>query len=298
MQSNRRAIALLITVMFVIVISIAIGFGLKQVNLASQEMKTEKFMYQSSIIIEDVLAILKKSPELKSIADSNGSMEMFIFLSQTGFIPLDLSGIEVVLKLSSARSKFNLSALNQNRMSALKAYLNNYMINSEYVDMLFDNMSGIKEDNSYNSAIFDENPYLFRDYVVSAKHLEKINDFYTKEYNDNNLKNIDFNNLFSYGLDVNSSIDLNYATTEVWEMMLGVQKERAEFLSQGAGAYESIEDLNLGPEETIRLGVFNTSFYEPKIYVDIDISESTSSSKISFEYDIQSNKGSNFAYEI
>jgi len=300
-KNRRQGIALLITIMFVIVISVAIGYGLKQVNEASSIVKKENFMYQSHIIVEDVLSILKTSNEVKMIGDDNSTSELFLFLSQAAFIPFESSGLEIVMKISSARAKFNplLLKANQVRQDAMRQYLNNYMVNSQYVDLLVDNISDIKEDNSYNSAIFDENPYLFRDYIASAKHLEKINDFYAKEFNDNSLSKVNFNNLFYYSDNNSTKVDLNYATTEVWEILLGTTKERAEFLSNGGGSYTDEASLGLNSDELERLNLFNIkSFFEPILFVELEISQNGASTSISFEYDIKEKKGSNFVYEL
>jgi len=298
MKKNKNAIALLITIMFVIVITVAIGYGLKQVNIATSKVKTEKFMYQSSILIEDVLKILGDNKELKSIVDSKSSEGMFLFLSQAAFIPFESSGVEILLSVKSARSKFNLNDLNVSSVDSLKYYVESFGINSSYVDLLLDNKNGIKVDNSYNSSIFDENPYLFRDYVSSIKHLDKINDFYKKEYNDNNLKKINFNNLFYFTKESGTYIDLNYATLEVWQMMLSTDKQRAQDLKNAEGTYKTLADLNLNSDEQIKLSKFKTSFFEPFLFVSIEIMQNKSRSKISFEYDIKNKKGSNFVYEI
>ena len=92
MRQSKNAIALLVTVMFVIVITVAIGFGLKQVNIATQVIKKENFMYQSTLIVEDVLKILKTSPDINRLRDSNSSAELNIFLSQAAFIPFEVLG--------------------------------------------------------------------------------------------------------------------------------------------------------------------------------------------------------------
>lgn len=298
MRESRNAIALLITVMFVIVITVAIGFGLKQVNSAAKIIKDENFMYQSSIIAEDVLNILKNSADVARAADSNSSEELFTLLSSASFIPFESSGVEIALKLTSARAKFNPSFLDENANQAFVEYLNNNMVDRRYLDILLDNVSGIKEDNSYNSSIFQENPYLFRDYIASAKHLKQINDFYSQEYNDDSLKKIDFKNLFYFTQNKNTNIDLNYATTEVWELLLSASKERAEFLSANAGAYTDEVSLNLNTDELEKLHRFKTSFFEPFVLVEIEIRQKDSISNIQFEYDIKNKKGSNFVYEI
>jgi len=297
MKCNKNAIALLITVMFVIVITVAIGFGLQQVNKAAQIVKDESFLYQTSIIVEDILKILKTSPDIARAGDANASEELFTLLSLPP-MPFESSGVEIMLTFHSARAKFVPASLDSKKIEALKEYISNKMINIQYIDILLDSVGGIRADNSYRSAIFNENPYLFRDYIASAQHLEQINDFYQREYNDNSLKNIQFENLFYFSADKNTSIDLNYATSEVWELMLNTTKERAEYLVQNAGAYESEESLNLTSEELENLKRFATSFFEPILLVDIEIKQNRSSAHISFEYDINSKKESNFVYEI
>lgn len=284
--------------MFVIVITVAIGVGLKEVNSATKEIKTEKFIYQSSMIIEDVLKILGQNKDLKAIVDEKSVAGLYLFLSQAQFIPFESSGVSILMSIKSARSKFNLNNLNTYRANALKYYVETYNINSDYVDILLDAIGGIKVDNSYNSNIFDENPYLFRDYVASAKHLEQINDFYAQEYNDNALKNINFENLFYYTKEANTTIDLNYAKAEVWEMMLGSSRERAIELQSGGGSYENMKDLNLDDSEKFKLSKFQTSFFQPYILVSVEIMQNKSSAKIVFEYDIKNKKGFNFVYEI
>ena len=297
MKNSKRGIALLVTLMFVIVITVAIGFGLKQVNSASSIVQKENFMYQSSLIIEDVINILQTSQDVKKIATSD---DLYLFLSQTSFIPFEISGMSIVLKISSARGKFNPTNLrNDNNISnRMGEYLNSYGINPQYLEILADNFGGIKEDNSYNSRIFDENPSLFRDYIASPAHLKIINDFYAKEFNDNSLSKIDFNNLFYFGNDSNVTIDVNYATPEVWELMLGCSKERAETLSLGGGAYSNEADLGLSDDEKLNFRLFKKDYFVPILLVKIEITKGTSISKISFEYNISTKKGSNFVYEI
>jgi len=300
MPASKNAIALLITMMFIIVISVAIGYGLKQVNIASQNVKDENFMYETSILLEDVLKILQSSKDLQSIAESNNSIdELNIFLSTAGTLPISVGGIDALIHIQSARAKYNPRDLNNTvQRHYLKSYLMKNMINIEYANILLDSISGMKEDNSYNSAIFEKNPELFRDYIVSYKQLVKINDFYKQEYNDNSLKNIDFKKLFYFTPEINTTIDLNYATPEVWEMMLGCEKQRALALSNGGGTYTNIVDLNLNEEEKFRLSKYKTSFFEPYLQVNVELMQNGSSASISFEYDIKKRRGTNFVYEI
>jgi len=295
---RKNGIALLITLMFIIVITVAIGFGLKEVNKASTLLQKEKFLYQSSIIVEDILNILRNSKDLDAAIKDNSIEGLYLFLSQSEFIPFKTGGLDVLLSIKSARSKFNPNTLDAKNIDVLKAYMAEKQVSPEYVDLLLDAKGGMLEDGYYYTNLFTEEPELFRDYIASKKQLEKINNFYRMEYNDNNIKNIDFDQLFYYNSDKNTSIDLNYATEATWELIAGVQKDRAETLALGAGMYTNVTDLELSDEELKNLSKFKTSFFEPILSVTIEIMEEKSSSKISFEYDIKKKKESNFVYEI
>jgi len=301
----KRGIALLITLLFIVAITVSIGLGLKYINNASKEVEKENFLYQSKIIVEDILSILKNSQELANIAKENSTDELYAFLSQTQTIPLNTDDLDINIQITSARSKFNVNNLmdtnktiNVKSTEILREYFAKYMINNSYVDILLDNMGGILKDNSYNSDIFNQKPYLFRDYIASRKHLLEINDFYMKSYHENSLKNIDFDKLFYFSDKRDIAIDLNYASLEVWEMLLGIDKERAKQLILSAGAYTKIENLALTKEEKDSLSNFKVSYFEPYIYVVVEIIQNDEKAKVSFEYNIINKEGSNFTYEI
>lgn len=298
MQRSREAIALLITVMFVIVITVAIGFGLRLTKEATQELKTEAFIYQSNLLVEDILKILQNSPDLATIGDTNSSEALFIFLSTASFIPLQSQGVSVTISLESARAKFPLVALTPERAEFLREFVSRKNINPSYVEILLDAMSKIKEDRSYNSAIFDENPSLFRDYIATKEHLEQVNDYYARTYNENVTKNIDFEKLFSFTQDANASIDLNFANAQVWEFLLQSAPERALILEERRGFYTDIASLELSQEEQERVEKFQISFFEPILLVTLEMREDESVARVIFEYDIKKKKGSNFVYEI
>lgn len=302
---RRKAIALLITIFFVIAITVSIGVGLKLVNKASDEVQSENFMLQISVVLDDVLKILKTSVELDNIVKDKSANSFFLFLSQASFIPFESSGIKISLELKSARAKINPNIFvathlpgNNEALNAFKQYLNNYNINTVYADIMLDVMSGVKEDSSYNSEIFYDKPDLFRDYIVSEKHLEEVDDFYKKTYHDNSLKNINLENLFYFSNDKNSFIDLNHATVDAWELMLGCTKERANAIVFGAGTWDVIDDINLLDDEKNMLNKFNTSFFEPYVEVVVNIMQNNNSAKVRFEYDMKTKQGKNFSYEI
>jgi hypothetical protein len=303
-MKKRQAIALLITVFFIIAISLSLGISLKQVKDASNEVESEAFMLQSALILEDVSNILKNSQELDAVVQDNSVESFFLFLSEVSFIPFQSNGMKVSVEIASARSKFNVNSLRDENISnpikteAIQTYMSSFAINDDYVGILLDNMSGIKEDNSYNSAIFNENPYLFRDYIVSQKHLDEINNFYMQNTHENAITKVDFEKLFYFSKPAGYVIDVNYASKETWRLMLGCDELRAEELILGGGLYIKEEDLALSDVEKEMLKRFETSFYEPYLDVKVEISKNDQKAFIRFEYDMKTKKGSNFVYEI
>ncbi len=293
---HKRAIALLITVFFIMAITLSVGVGLKYLKNASKNMDNELFILQTSIVLDDVLNLLKESKKLEKV---NSATNLSLFLAETSLLPFESNNVKVIVEISSARDKININTIvDPYKIETFKNFLLSKEVNIEYANMILDSMNGIKEDMSYNTQIFDEKPYLFRDYVASHQHLEEINDSYLKNYHDNSVEKIDMQELFYISKDKNTSIDLNYATALTWEFMLSCDVNRAEMLEANGAIYTNIDELNLSAEELFSLNKFQTSFYEPHIDVTIDIIQKNMHASIRFEYNIVSKKGSNFVYEV
>jgi len=306
MQKSRNAIALLITLMFVMLMSVAIGYGLKQFKKSSDIVQNEQFMYQSVSVVSDIINILKNSPDVAKLKDDNSTEAMYSFLSIFSELPpFEIDGLHITLSITNAHSKLNpnLIATNPEIQNDLREYLSTYMVDYNYVDVLLDVMSSFKakdEYNNYNSYIFDVYPNLFREYLASKEHLNKVNVFYQEEYNDKHILDVPFDKLFYYTKDINSSIDVNYATVETWKMMLNVGEERAITLHSSEGNYTSMVDLALSEEEKVHFAKYKnkTSFYEPYLMVHLTLNKASQNAYIYFEYDINAEKGFNFVFDI
>ena len=299
---NKNGIALLITVFFILAISVAVGIGLRDVKKTSGYVEKEHFMIQTTTILDDMLKVLRTSKELEAVGSAD---TLFLFLNQSSFLPLEGHGIKAIIQIKSARAKFNINALinedkkpHLQRVDALKEFVNLHRININFVDIVLDLMGGIKDNMTYNSDIFNKKPSLFRDYITSSAHLAEVKEFYKKTYYDDIDGKINFENLFYYSKDTQSSLDLNYATSDVWRLVTGCDLSKARELSAGGGRYKTIEDLKLTKTQKERLEHFKTTFYEPILHVSLDIIQNNHSAKVSFEYDIKTKKGSNFLYEI
>ena len=304
MKLGRSAIALMITLFFIMALSVTIGLGLKYVKEGAQSVNDEDFMMQTRSVLDDFLTMLKKTPQISTI---NSADTLSLFLSEASLIPLHNEDIDVVIKISSARDRLSPEILNtQVKRDAFLAFLSAQGVNTEYMNILDDLMGGIKEDGAYNTDIFNEHPYLFRDYIASVPHLNAAEEFYKQTYHENSLKNIQPQELFytgSAGLDTNTTkykMDLNRIKPMVWEVLLGCDKERGETLSANAGFYANTNDLGLSEDENLSLARFhqNISYYEPYIAIKITIMKKSNKAVISFEYNLESKKGSNFDLEV
>lgn len=281
---SKRGVALLITILSIISITAVIGFNLKQVNETSKIITDEKMMYQSIIIIEDIIEVLNNSPEIISISKAETNEEFFNFLNQSNSIVIKNEGISINIKFSSARSKINFNSLDIENIDIFKDYMFSRNVSDQYTDFLL-NITNINNNLKEGS-------------LTSSKHLKDINNIYIKTYNENSFNNINFNNLFTYSEDSNRSIDLNYVTKEVWEFLTGATADRAEYLKNNAGLYQDFNSLYLSDEEMKRIKRFKTSFYEPILLVEVKIEQNNKKFYVSFEYDILNKKGSNFNYDI
>ncbi|WP_457744497.1 hypothetical protein [Sulfurimonas sp.] len=300
-SDKRNAIALMITLFFIMAITVSIGIGLKYVKEGAQSVNSEKFMLQSRALLADFLTMLKTIPQITSI---NSADTLSLFLAEASYIPIHNKDVNIIIKISSARDKVNPMILNTpDKRDSFRLFLSSKGVNPEYLDILDDLMGGIKEDSSYNTNIFSENPYLFRDYIASREHLARANKFYMQTFHENSLKNIVTDELFYTSSENNTTkykLDLNRIQPICWQMLLGCDKQRAKVLVANAGFYKNLGDIALSEDENRSLLNFsqNISYYQPFVRVEITIMQKNQRAYISFEYNLESKKGSHFVFEV
>ena len=298
---NRSAIALMITLFFIMALTVTIGLGLKYVKEGANAVNEQSFMLQTRALLDDFLTMLKTAPQITQI---NSADTLTLFLSQASFIPLSEGDTQVLISIKSARSKIKPEILNTLlKKDAFLAYLSENGVNRQYLYILDDLISGIKEDGTYESDIFTEHPELFRNYIASSQHLEVATKFYEKSFHDNSLQKIHPQDIFYTSAENNSSdykLDLNRIGAPIWQILLGCDRQRAEQLHDNAGLYTTTNDLQLSEDENLSLARFhqNISYYEPYLAIKITIMQNGSKAVISFEYNLESKKGSHFVFEV
>jgi len=312
MRLSKRGIALLITLFFIIAITLAVGIGLKQVNEARSEIEKENFMIQSRVILDDVLKILSKmSKDYDAQNDTDGE-GFYTFLEVSSFIPFESSGIKSSIEISSARSKLNINTIadaNLSTKEVLESYFESRMIGIEYVDMLFDVIRGKRLEDDYKTNIVYEKPLLFKEsnnYISSYENLKEINEFYKLSYHENKIDKINFKNLFYFSKDANYSLDLNCMSDSVidtiWasDVVYVEDDEKKEEDEEQNSNCDVSFCASLSEEEKSNLKSKYNATCIPQRYINVVVSvvQNKQRARIMFEYNMESKKGSNFVYEL
>jgi hypothetical protein len=297
-KSERRGVALLITLFFIIAITAAVGVSLMNLRKSGEELQQARFLLQSGAVVDDVLSLMRGADKLGTVTDAES---LNLFLLTAGFIPLQLKELLVKIEITSAMGHININALSTSK--AFQDALNAYMVRFNVQDpvfmseLLIDCMSGYKD--LYRTGIFDEMPELYRDRIVSKRHFDKIVDFYIRERHDNAVTKLPWKDLIRFDDANTTKLDANYITPALWQMLIpGLEEERAIDLSSGGGAYSSLEDIDLSPERKENLAAFDLSFYEPTVHLDVEIVENNNSANVAFDYDVTAKKGKHFEFGI
>ena len=297
-QNKRPAIALLITLFFVISVTAAVGVSIIQLRLSAKQVREGKCLIQSSMILDDLLNLLKTSPLLDNVKDAD---TLHYFLYNTSIIPLTLENLNVKINIHSAMGHFNINTLSSFKpfQEALSGYMVEYEISDiEYFqDLLIDAMSGRQP--HYRTAIFDDVPSLYREKIASMIHFEQILDYYILTRHDNNIKKIPWKQLIRFGNHSDKRVDVNYVTPQLWRLLLpDLSDDVAADLSSSLVVYKQSEDLRLSEEDIIRLKTFNISYYVPRTQIEVDIKRNDQNVHVAFEYDLKLKKGGNFDYGL
>jgi len=299
MRQSRNSVALLITLFFIIAITAAVGISLMNLKKSGETLHDARFLLQSGAVVEDVITLMQEAEKLGVVTDAD-SLSVFLFTA--GFIPLELKELLVKIEITSAMGHLNINALHSSKalQEAFIAYLVRFNVQDAYYmsDLLLDCMGGYKE--VYKTNIFDEMPELYRERVVSKRHLEKVLEFYMRERHDHAVVDVPWDDLVRFDENNATAVDANYITPALWQFYLPqLEVERAEELAAGGeGAYSKLEDIDLSPEERAHLKTMKIGFYAPTVHVDIEVMESNSSAHIAFDYDISKKKGRHFEFGI
>jgi len=295
---KRPAIALLITLFFVISVTAAVGVSMIQLRLSAQQVREGKCLIQSSMILDDLIKLLKTSPVLEKIHNED---DLRYFIENTSIIPVALENLNVKVNITSAAGRININMLSSSNafQEALSLYMVQYEIaDIEYFkDLLIDAMSGSLP--VYRTDIFDNLPWLYKERIVSMEHFEQITDYYIMTRHDESIKKIPWDELIRFGTHGDRYIDANYITPQVWQLLLpDLSEDISNELAEWEIVYKADEDLGLSEEELDSLRKFKLSYYVPRLEVNVDVSRNDQNVHVAFEYDMKTKQVGSFDYGL
>jgi hypothetical protein len=300
---QRNGVVLLMTLFFIIAITLVIGVSLTQVETAREELGDSRFLAQSAMTVEDVLAMMPQTERFGTISDA---ASLNLFLTMLPILPLETGKLSGTLSFESARGKININTLG-NSNKAFKTYLEYYLIerynvqDAAYLTHLFlDAMGGYKEEG-YHTDLFDRQPWMYRDRIADAEHLRQILDFYVQNRRDGSVHQVPWNELVRFDDHNRSTIDANYITPELWAMLQPqLSDDEIALLSTPPLPYDKSEELPI--DETLRsklVSDFNIVTFDPTVEVTLKLREGDSmQSSVSFEYNMKTKQARNFDYAI
>lgn len=295
---KRRAIALLITLFFVISVTAAVGVSMIQLRLNAQQVREGKCLIQSSMILDDLIKLLKTSPVLEKI---NNADDLRYFLENASLIPVALENLNLKLNIHSSMGRININTLASSKafQEALSLYMLQYEIEDVdyFQDLLIDSMGG--KQPHYRTDIFDNRPWLYKEKIVSMAHFEQIVDYYVITRHDTKIRKIAWDNLIRFSSPNDYNIDANYISSGLWQLLLpDLSEDIARDLSSWENLYKTEEDLGLSQEELEHLHRFQLSYYVPRLNVNVDVKRNDQNVHVAFEYDIKTKKVGSVDYGL
>lgn len=300
-SAPRNGIVLLVTLFFIMAVTVVLGVSLSLFRGAQEQLEQERFLVQSAITLEDILRIIKNS----TFGDVNDTASLDLFLSTASAIPLEAENLHGMIALKSTRGRINLNTLAASRpfQNALVAYLSGplYQVQDpDYlVDLLIDCMGGEKD--AYLTELPTDMPWFYRDAIVNDAQLQQLLDYYARKRHDGSVYTVPWSELVRFGDRSDTALNANYMTPEVWTMLQPtLLPEQIETLTSGLTLFDSADDFGL-PDETVQqmIGDFNIVYYTPQIEVSLQLeTEEGYQSSIIFEYDMKTKQARKFDYAI
>jgi hypothetical protein len=294
---RRKAFALMVTLLMIMSITFAVGVSLTQYEKGRASLNETNFFLQSLFVIEDTIKLISNNSLLESIQDTSS---LYNAIESATVIPIVLGNLQVMVSIKSAYGRFNVNALRSSKafQDTFKQYLINFNVADPdfFIRLLQDCMGGYAD--VYRTEIFNELPWLFRDYVASEVHFHQIIDFYVRKRIDNSVNLIPWKELLRFGND-STLTDINHISEEGWRFILPeLTSEKIELLANGQGTYQIIEDLDLDEQELQAVKSIGITCFAPVLLVKIIMMKHQNKAEIEMVYEIDTKQVKVLKYDI
>jgi len=301
MTSSRPAIALIITLFFIMAMTLLVGISSGLSDSALKRVEKERFLIQANRISHDVVTILGQITK-----DLNGSDDLDMLIDLPVLLDDEVSGMHVEITFESASSRLNINSLVDENGTIQKEYYNlleNVLINNQVLDpslflsLVADTIDSDIEERIVDSEIATLDPFYSNGEIIDMKHFNKIIQKYIEMRDDLAINQIPWSKLIS---TVGKDIDINHVTPELFAEIFPnfAPDEVLEYTLGRKDTYNKMEDLevdDITKEYLLKLGV---SFYEPLVKCNVLLKVNEQTGIISFYYDLSGKNASEFNIEI
>jgi len=301
MKNSRSAIALIITLFFLMAMTILVGVSTSLSERALKRVEKERFMIQANRMSHDVVTMLSDITK-----DLNGSDDLEMLTELPVILDDEESGMHVEITFESASSHLNINALVDENATINKEYYNlleNILINNQVLDpSLFLALLADTIDKDLKERIVDSepsrlDPFFSNGEIMDMKHFYKIVDMYIQMRDDFSIKEIKWDQIIS---TVGEKIDINHVTPTLFAEIFPnfSPEEIVEYTLSKELTYKSMEDLNVDDITREYLEKLGVSFYEPLVKCRVLLQLNEQVGIITFYYDLSGKNASEFDIKI
>jgi len=301
MTSSRSAIALIITLFFIMAMTLLVGISSGLSDRALKRVEKERFLIQANRISHDVVTMLNQITK-----DLNGSDDLDMLIDLPVLLDDEVSGMHVEITFESASSRLNINSLVDENGTIQKEYYNlleSVLINNQVLDpslflsLVADTIDSDIEERVVDSEIATLDPFYSNGEIIDMKHFNKIIQKYIQMRDDLAINQIPWSKLIS---TVGKNIDINHVTPELFAEIFTnfAPDEVLEYTLGRKETYNKMEDLEVDDFTKEYLQKLGISFYEPLIKCNVLLKVNEQTGIISFYYDLSGKNASEFNIEI
>ena len=323
-MKKRRGVVLLITIGFITAITALIGYQFSIVDNGLKRTSSEKFYYQSSLLLADIQQKLipEVLKELKSMDTNDSQNKDIIAQTISGYynVPFPIINDEkignAVITITPADTKFNINNLKK-LSSEKRVFFENFtqdledpILITDMIDLVLETNDTISSSYEYlkNENNLQLNSIFFRrGEIVNIEQFNTILDNYYTMTKDKKIYSLNWDEVFSFE-SYNKKMVFSEISYEFCKTIFSYKDSEwigiyctnnQEDTDSDEEIIPPCEEIASDDEDNITLSSYNIvcKNYNPIIQISVDIMQNENSANFKFMYDIEKSKAFNLKIE-
>lgn len=301
---KRNAIALLITLALVGVITALIAVSSAILEHAYKRIHNKQLLVQSNVMFNHFMELFKSNS-----ADVSDPFTLELFLMVPLSFQSEATGLKLEATFESAATAPNINHLikdinqtNAEPQVAYADYLDRILAIYDVSDRILlaalieDTLDTDHEERVPGSEIALSDPFFIEGKIHDINHLLQVIEVYKLQTKDTQVDNIAWKKLFVFDGD---KVDVNYITPE---SLMAVNPEfdemqTLELTTQKTDTYESLEAFALDSEMAERFKELNIDVYAPLVRGTLTLTDGDKHIGITFLYNFETKEVSSIEFD-